>query len=336
MMVDESGPNIPHQLLNLNIAQAVISGASAVLAVLLFRSHPEYDPATGEKNDFDDADRSSSSSSSTTTTTSTTASASTTTSNKKQTTTVRAKLPPPPGLWESIKICLGNGYFIAMTFSIGISLPIYWNLALFIADGMTDRGFSQQEYMIPATLFQGIAIPMIVVAGPLIDWTRSYYGLALSSLGVAFAALVVFAGLMEPNLIDASHTTVLVLIIVVMVIYGAAVNLTVPALLEFAAEATYPAPEYVSTTLMFVVCFLVGLVLFYAYGYLPGNGGNVVNAAAVGVCLLVLAGSWLCSTFIYDTCLKRRTKALVAIQNSSGANASDEDEDEGEEEIEKV
>lgn len=307
LMVDESGPAIPGQIYQLNLVQAVVAGLSAVLAIIFFRSHPKYCPTTRQLNVYhqdqsEDGDSDATSSSN---------------NDVTKAKTTGTLLPPPPGILESIRLCLTNGYFIAMTFSIGITLPIYWNISLFIANGLTSRGFSQAEYLIPMTLFQAIAIPMIFIAGPLIDCTRAYYTLSLSSLTIACLSLAAFTILMTGVDYGLGHVAELSLVTVALCIYGAAVTLAVPALLEFAVEVTYPAPEAISTTLIFTVCELVGLILYFTMSYLPGNGGNVFNTVAVGICVLVLAGAWIASDLVFHSCLRRRSKAIAAIMDGS-------------------
>ena len=174
-----------------------------------------------------------------------------------------------------------NFWLIAPVFWIMASM--YWSLGVLLDATMTSVGYTTQQTSIPGILFMAIAIPAMVFIGYYLDNTRRFwYASMLSSVGaVVFLALFTFA-----VQVPSSESYGYGLTIFAVTAAGFFFSTLQPALLEFVAEASYPANEGMSCMLMYLGTQVTGIVYNMVYAPLSKASGTptVPNAVYTAIC----------------------------------------------------
>ena len=137
----------------------------------------------------------------------------------------------------------------------------YWTLSVLLNETLTAKGFTARQIMLPGALLLALGLPGMLYVGALLDRTRAYRR-TVRRLGAAVVALMVAFSLALQVLPHGDAT--LALVAAICSCLGFVFSALQPALLELAAELTYPLSENISCSLVFLGAQFSGCAFVYA------------------------------------------------------------------------
>jgi hypothetical protein len=184
-------------------------------------------------------------------------------------------------LWRDANaVCLAPG-MPTLLLCFALTCPSYWTTSVLLDETLDAKGFSARQIMLPGALLMGSGLPgMLAMGAHLGRHPRGhrravgYCGAAVLVLYVAFAAAL--------QLLAPGHATdgKLALVTALCCALGFVFSALQPALLELAAELTYPLSENVSCSVVFLGSQFTGCAFVYiaealeVHSVLPSGGGG--------------------------------------------------------------
>ena len=187
------------------------------------------------------------------------------------------------GIYADTKAALFSPGMPTLLVAFALTCPAYWTTGVLLDETLDAKGFTSRQIMLPGALLMGSGLPGMLTMGAFLGRHPRAHRRAVQICGGAVLALYTGFALMLQLMPYGATGTKLALVTLLCCALGFTFSALQPALLELAAELTFPLSENISCSLVFLASQFTGCAFVYiaeglsVHSVLPRSGKHVAS-----------------------------------------------------------